>query len=204
MLNAVSPGTLGDISSVVQNLPAASVGVAWWAADHILELGQIQYFFTQWIQRYNYDVGNYAARINWAGIWNALQTCEGPKSAMEFVLNSRLNLVGVQSEINGLKAVFMRAARASPTTWDAVTAQGLLAYFDLIENNYDAVAQSVGNLINRVAGGEFANTAWSVANSPGGIFVNYALYTLQQARIGAKPLSSQNPGGSYNQVDISQ
>ena len=203
MLNAASPGTLGFIGDLVNNLPPVTQGVSsWWAGEHILELGQIHYFFFDYLQSQSSALVAHAPGIDWNAIWTTISTCEGPKAAMETVLNSKFNLIGLSSEVNGLKAIFFRFARASPTTWDALTAQALQQYLSLVQNNYDHVSQSVGNILNMAAGGQWYQQRWDMQGSPGSFFVAYATYVFNQALKGVAPLAKAKPGPRYSTFQL--
>ena len=88
----------------------------------------------------------------------------------------------------------MAGQNAGIRTWDAVTAKGLQQYLSVVENNYFAVAQSVGNLINMAAGGQWFQQPWSMTGSPGYFFVNYATFVLTRAVNNVKALASSAGG----------
>ncbi len=169
VINAAAAATGGALIQVGQF--AGQIASNLWHGDHKFELNLLNLFLTKTNMRPGYDTWNYPH------IWNQILRCSAIKQRVTDILNAPSNLIGLQSDINLLKAILLqRRGVRDWSRWDPVVIGATLNYLELIQQDFLNVATRLGQLLNDIAGMPDADP--HVTDSPGMRFIEFCATRL--------------------------
>jgi hypothetical protein len=90
--------------------------------------------------------------VDWASIWDQIESCHPWGTAVTAILNVPSNLVGLDVTLNRIKTVLLTSPDG-PSAWDRSPAfyQALYSYMTIILPNYMATAQAIDTLFGQIS-----------------------------------------------------